>query len=221
MKAYTEYLTFNTEKRRELIRITDTVKEAVRKSGVKEGLCLVSAMHLTAAVIIQDDEEGLHEDIWEWLERLAPFKPDYKHHRTGEDNGDAHLKNLLVHLQVEEFEDVNLVEGEVAEVTGSKGNFKIVLSDGREFEADLVVFATGFHSFDVKTNLVEVIPHPRSPRPGKIALKPKAEGVYVAGLAAGEITMVATAAGSGVDVACEILSEWAGKVVVGHDKISG
>jgi len=100
VKAYTEYLTFNTEKRRELIRITDTVKEAVRKSGVKEGLCLVSAMHLTAAVIIQDDEEGLHEDIWEWLERLAPFKPDYKHHRTGEDNGDAHLKNLLVHLQV-------------------------------------------------------------------------------------------------------------------------
>ncbi len=100
MKAYTEYLTFNTGKRRELIRITDTVKEAVRKSGVKEGLCLISAMHLTAAVIIQDDEEGLHEDIWEWLERIAPFKPDYKHHRTGEDNGDAHLKNLLVHLQV-------------------------------------------------------------------------------------------------------------------------
>ncbi|WP_456420312.1 secondary thiamine-phosphate synthase enzyme YjbQ [Thermovibrio sp.] len=100
MKAYTEYLLFNTKKRRELIRITDRVKEAVRKSGVKEGLCLVSAMHLTAAVIIQDDEEGLHEDIWEWLERLAPFRPDYKHHRTGEDNGDAHLKNLLVHLQV-------------------------------------------------------------------------------------------------------------------------
>lgn len=100
MKSYTEYLTFNTEKRRDLIRITDTVKEAVRKSGIKEGLCLVSAMHLTAAVIIQDDEEGLHEDIWEWLEKLAPFKPDYKHHRTGEGNGDAHLKNLLVHLQV-------------------------------------------------------------------------------------------------------------------------
>jgi len=100
VKIYTEYLMFNTEKRRDLIRITDTVREAVRKSGVKEGLCLVSAMHLTVAVIIQDDEEGLHEDIWEWLERLAPFKPDYKHHRTGEDNGDAHLKNLLVHLQV-------------------------------------------------------------------------------------------------------------------------
>ncbi|SMP04293.1 secondary thiamine-phosphate synthase enzyme [Desulfurobacterium pacificum] len=100
MKSYTEYLIFNTEKRRDLIRITEKVKEAVKKSQVKEGLCLVSAMHLTAAVIIQDDEEGLHEDIWEWLERLAPFKPDYKHHRTGEDNGDAHLKNLLVHLQV-------------------------------------------------------------------------------------------------------------------------
>ena len=100
MKAYTEYLLFNTKERRELIRITDRVKEAVKKSGVKEGLCLVSAMHLTAAVIIQDDEEGLHEDIWEWLEKLAPFRPDYKHHRTGEDNADAHLKNLLVHLQV-------------------------------------------------------------------------------------------------------------------------
>ncbi|HHJ63302.1 MAG TPA: YjbQ family protein [Aquifex aeolicus] len=100
MKAYTKYLTFRTEKRRELIRITDTVKEAVAESGVREGLCLVSAMHLTAAVIVQDDEEGLHEDIWEWLEKLAPFRRDYRHHRTGEDNGDAHLKNLLLHLQV-------------------------------------------------------------------------------------------------------------------------
>ncbi len=100
MKTYTEYLTFNTEKRRELIRITDRVKEIVRKSGVEDGLCLVSSMHLTSSVIVQDDEEGLHEDIWEWLEKLAPFKKDYKHHLTGEDNGDAHLKNLLVHLQV-------------------------------------------------------------------------------------------------------------------------
>lgn len=100
MKAYTKYLTFRTEKRRELIGITDTVKEAVAESGVREGLCLVSAMHLTAAVIVQDDEEGLHEDIWEWLEKLAPFRRDYRHHRTGEDNGDAHLKNLLLHLQV-------------------------------------------------------------------------------------------------------------------------
>jgi secondary thiamine-phosphate synthase enzyme len=100
MKAYTEYLTFNTQKRRDLIRITEKVQEAVNKSEVKEGLCLVSAMHLTASVFIQDDEEGLHEDIWEWLEKLAPFKENYKHHLTGEDNADAHLKNLLTHLQV-------------------------------------------------------------------------------------------------------------------------
>ncbi len=99
-KAYTEYLLFNTKNRRELIRITDKVREIVKSSGIKDGLCLVSAMHLTASVFIQDDEEGLHEDIWEWLEKLAPFRKDYKHHLTGEDNGDAHLKNLLTHLQV-------------------------------------------------------------------------------------------------------------------------
>lgn len=99
-KAYTEYLWFNTKNRRDLIKITDKVQEAVKKSGIKEGLCLVSAIHLTASVFVQDDEEGLHQDIWQWLERLAPFKPDYKHHLTGEDNGDAHLKNLLTHLQV-------------------------------------------------------------------------------------------------------------------------
>ncbi len=99
-KSYTEYLTFNTPKRRDLIRITDKVQKAVEKSGVQEGFCLVSAMHLTASVFIQDDEEGLHEDIWEWLEKLAPFKENYKHHLTGEDNADAHLKNLLTHLQV-------------------------------------------------------------------------------------------------------------------------
>lgn len=100
MRSYTKYLVFNTKNRRELIRITDEVKKAVKESGVKEGLCLVSSMHLTSSVIIQDDEEGLHEDIWEWLEKLAPYRKDYKHHRTGEDNGDAHLKNLLTHLQV-------------------------------------------------------------------------------------------------------------------------
>jgi secondary thiamine-phosphate synthase enzyme len=100
MKSHTAYLTFQTKNRRELIRITEEVKRIVEESGIKEGLCLVSSMHLTASVIIQDDEEGLHQDIWEWLERLAPFKEDYKHHRTGEDNGDAHLKNLITHLQV-------------------------------------------------------------------------------------------------------------------------
>ncbi|ACO03607.1 MAG TPA: YjbQ family protein [Persephonella sp.] len=99
-KVYTEYLTFNTKNRRELVRITERVQEAVRKSGIQEGLCLVSAMHLTASVFIQDDEEGLHQDIWDWLEKLAPFRSDYRHHLTGEDNGDAHLKNLLTHLQV-------------------------------------------------------------------------------------------------------------------------
>jgi len=100
LKSYTKYLTFRTQKRRELVKITDVVKEAVEESGIREGLCLVSAMHLTAGVIVQDDEEGLHDDIWEWLEKLAPFREDYRHHLTGEDNADAHLKNLLVHLQV-------------------------------------------------------------------------------------------------------------------------
>lgn len=100
MKSYTAYLTFNTKNRRELIRITDQVKKIVEESGIKEGLCLVSPMHLTASAIIQDDEEGLHEDIWKWLENLAPYKKDYEHHKTGEDNADAHLKNLLTHLQV-------------------------------------------------------------------------------------------------------------------------
>ncbi len=100
MKSFTKYLTFKTANEREIIRITEEVKEALKESGIKEGLCLISSMHLTASVIIQDDEEGLHEDIWQWLEELAPFKRDYNHHQTGEDNGDAHLKNLLTHLQV-------------------------------------------------------------------------------------------------------------------------
>ncbi|MDW8066559.1 MAG: secondary thiamine-phosphate synthase enzyme YjbQ [Aquificaceae bacterium] len=100
MKSYTAYLTFQTKNRREIIRITEDIKRIVEESGIKEGLCLVSSMHLTASVIVQDDEEGLHQDIWEWLETLAPYREDYKHHRTGEDNGDAHLKNLLTHLQV-------------------------------------------------------------------------------------------------------------------------
>ncbi len=100
MKSHTEYLYFNTPKRRMLVRITDTVRDIVKKSGIKEGFCLVSAMHITAGIIVNDDEPGLHEDIWEWLEKLAPYREDYKHHRTGEDNGDAHLKRILVHHQV-------------------------------------------------------------------------------------------------------------------------
>ena len=109
MKSYTAYLTFNTKNRRELIRITDQVKKIVEESGIKEGLCLVSPMHLTASAIIQDDEEGLHEDIWKWLENLAPYKKDYEHHKTGEDNADAHLKNLLTHLQ----EDLPITNGKL------------------------------------------------------------------------------------------------------------
>ena len=100
MKSHTEYLWFNTKKRREMIHITDTVRGIVKKSSVEEGLVLVSAMHITAAVYVNDLEEGLFEDIWEWLEGLAPYRKDYNHHRTGEDNGDAHLKNLIMHHQV-------------------------------------------------------------------------------------------------------------------------
>ncbi|MGH7888967.1 MAG: secondary thiamine-phosphate synthase enzyme YjbQ [Thermodesulfobacteriota bacterium] len=100
MKSHTEYLWFNTKKRREIIHITDTVRQIVHKSGVEEGFVLVSAMHITAAVYVNDLEEGLFEDIWEWLEKLAPYKKDYRHHQTGEDNGDAHLKNLIMHHQV-------------------------------------------------------------------------------------------------------------------------
>ncbi len=100
MKFYTEYLWFNTEKKREYINITDTVQEAVDKCGIKEGMVLVSAMHITAGVYVNDAEWGLIQDIDEWLEKLAPYRPDYRHHRTGETNGDAHLKSLLVHHQV-------------------------------------------------------------------------------------------------------------------------
>jgi secondary thiamine-phosphate synthase enzyme len=99
VKAYTKYLTFHTEKRREYINITDEVAGAVAESAIKEGLALVSAMHITASVYVNDAEDGLIEDIDEWLERLAPMRPDYRHHLTGEDNGDAHLKNLLMHHQ--------------------------------------------------------------------------------------------------------------------------
>lgn len=100
MKFHTEYLWFNTKKHREYINITGRVEEAVRKSGVQEGMALVSAMHITAGVWVNDAEDGLLQDIDEWLEKLAPFRADYGHHRTGETNGDSHLKNLLVHHQV-------------------------------------------------------------------------------------------------------------------------
>ena len=100
MKSKTEYITFNTKKRREYINITDRVEEVVSQSGIKEGMVLVSAMHITAGVFVNDAESGLLADIDEWLEKLAPFRKDYRHHRTGEINGDAHLKNLLIHHEV-------------------------------------------------------------------------------------------------------------------------
>jgi thiamine phosphate synthase YjbQ (UPF0047 family) len=116
MRAHTVYRTFTTEHRREFVRITDDVADAVREAGITEGMVLVSAMHITAGVWVNDDEPGLQADVLEWLDKLAPpswqvpandlareFLPapgDYRHHRGGEDNGDAHLKNLLVHHQV-------------------------------------------------------------------------------------------------------------------------
>jgi len=100
MKSHTDYLWFDTKSRRDLINITPKVAEIVRAAGVREGLCLVSAMHITAGIWVNDREEGLWQDFWEWVETVAPSGRDYQHHRTGEDNGDAHLKRTLVHHQV-------------------------------------------------------------------------------------------------------------------------
>jgi len=98
MASFTEYLWFDTPTRRALVNITDRIGSLVDKSGITEGICLVSAMHITAGIWVNDEESGLKEDLMEWLERLAPFA-DYRHHRTGEDNGDAHLKRTLMHHQ--------------------------------------------------------------------------------------------------------------------------
>src|SRR3954466_14096501 len=116
VKSHTVYKTFNTDKRREFVRITEDVQRAVDESGIAEGMALVSAMPITAGGWVNDDEPGIQEDALEWLDKLAPpswkapanevakeLSPDpgdYRHHRGGEDNGDAHLKNLLVHHQV-------------------------------------------------------------------------------------------------------------------------
>ncbi|MGI6253938.1 MAG: secondary thiamine-phosphate synthase enzyme YjbQ [Aminivibrio sp.] len=99
MKVYTEYLWFETKSRKELVRITSRLDEIVGRSGVTDGMLLVSAMHITAGIIVNDDESGLHRDIMEWLEKVAPVNPNYAHHLTGEDNGDAHLKRITVHHQ--------------------------------------------------------------------------------------------------------------------------
>ena len=98
VKSRTEYLWFETPKQRELVNITRKLDAIVAKSGVKDGLCLVSAMHITSGIWVNDEEPGLKEDLMDWLEKLAPTA-DYRHHRTGEDNGDAHLKRTLLHHQ--------------------------------------------------------------------------------------------------------------------------
>ncbi|MBV6457754.1 MAG: hypothetical protein HONBIEJF_00873 [Fimbriimonadaceae bacterium] len=99
MRAHTEYLTFQTQRREEFVCITDEIASIVQRSAITDGMALVSAMHITAAVYVNDLESGLIADIQEWLAGLAP-KKDYRHHRTGEDNGEAHLKNLVLHHQV-------------------------------------------------------------------------------------------------------------------------
>jgi secondary thiamine-phosphate synthase enzyme len=101
MKSLTEYVWFQTGKHREYLNITDKIAALVQKSGIKEGIALVSAMHITAGIYVNDAENGLIQDIDEWLEKLCPFREDYHHHRTGETNGDSHLKNLLIgHQQI-------------------------------------------------------------------------------------------------------------------------
>ncbi len=100
MKSHTHYLTFQTKKKREYINITAEVETAVREAGVKEGMVLVSAMHITAGIFVNDNEAGFLKDLDDLLERLAPDDAYYRHHQTGETNGDAHMKNILVHHQV-------------------------------------------------------------------------------------------------------------------------
>ncbi|MBK6426419.1 MAG: YjbQ family protein [Blastocatellia bacterium] len=103
MKSHTKYLTFTVPERMGFENITETVSREVRTSGIREGLCLVNAMHITASVFINDDEPGLHEDYKRWLEWLAPFDPSaerYHHNRTGEDNGDAHHKRQIMGREV-------------------------------------------------------------------------------------------------------------------------
>lgn len=99
MKTFTDYLTFKTKQRKEIVNITEEIAAFLARSGIQDGFLLVSAMHITAGVYVNDEESGLKRDILRWLEKLAP-EGDYDHHQTGEDNGDAHLKRILIHHQV-------------------------------------------------------------------------------------------------------------------------
>ncbi len=101
MKSHTEYLVINTPQRYQIVNITAQVEEALKKSGIQEGLCLVNSMHITSSVFINDNESGLHQDFLRWTEKLAPYGVDkYQHNLTGEDNGDAHLKRTLMGREV-------------------------------------------------------------------------------------------------------------------------
>ena len=102
MKSFTEYLTFKTKSKKEFVNITSDVEKLVQKSSIKEGICLVNAMHITASVFINDNESGLHHDYNKWLEELAPHTPidQYRHNDTGEDNADAHLKRQVMGREV-------------------------------------------------------------------------------------------------------------------------
>jgi secondary thiamine-phosphate synthase enzyme len=100
MKTHTEYLWFNTKERREIIHITKQVEDIIKKSGIKDGYCLVSSMHTTASVFVNDNEEGLQKDLLELLDKIAPPEKEWRHNATGEDNGNAHIKSLLMNHQV-------------------------------------------------------------------------------------------------------------------------
>ena len=99
MKTHTQYLTIQTEKEKEIVNVTDKVQEAIDRSGVQEGICLVNSMHITSSVFINDEESGLKQDFMKWLEELAP-EGDYLHHHTGETNADAHLKRTIMGREV-------------------------------------------------------------------------------------------------------------------------
>lgn len=100
MKTHTEYITVNTKKEKEILNITSQVEDIVANSSVKDGMALVSAMHITASIFVNDEEPGIKQDLLEWAENVAPDRPDYRHHQTGETNGDAHLKSLLFNHEI-------------------------------------------------------------------------------------------------------------------------
>ena len=127
MKSLTEYLTFRTKSRREFVNITQEVEKFVKKSGVKEGICLVNAMHITASVFINDNESGLHNDYEKWLESLAPHQPidQYQHNDTGEDNADAHLKRQIMGREV----TIAITNGKLGSHFNIPKSFKTTQSD--------------------------------------------------------------------------------------------